>query len=284
MAAPTRRERLRKATVAEIKDGARRLLVTGGVDAISLRAIARDMGMTAPAIYRYFPSLDALVSALAGDLYDELRRCLEAARDDAGPDPVDQLLTMSRAFRAWSVAHPAEFGLIFGAPPPGRNAPVDDGEHPGARLGAVFVRPILDLWRRSPFRAPPGELLHRRLGGLLEPLRLSHGEVPVEVAYAFLSGWTRLYGLVAMEVFHQFDWAVTDTEALFELELETFTAQLLHDPSPGGSRPAGAGSAAAGSAPDAAPVPGAVRAPDVAAPRRDAPAGGEGLTGGGPGQ
>ncbi|MEU6076647.1 TetR/AcrR family transcriptional regulator [Micromonospora sp. NPDC047074] len=233
MAAPTRRERLRTATVTEIKDGARRLLVTGGVDAISLRAIARDMGMTAPAIYRYFPSLEALVADLAADLYNELRLRLEAARDDAGGAPVAQLLAMSRAFRAWSTAHPAEFGLIFGAPVPGRTAFVEGSatpDHPGARLGAVFIQPILDLWRRSPFRAPPGELLERRLGGLLEPLRLSHGEVPVEVAYAFLAGWTRLYGLVAMEVFHQFDWAVTDAGALFELELEMFTAQLLAGP------------------------------------------------------
>ncbi|MEU7997885.1 TetR/AcrR family transcriptional regulator [Micromonospora sp. NPDC049060] len=240
MAAPTRRERLRTATVAEIKDGARRLLVTGGVDAISLRAIARDMGMTAPAIYRYFPSLEALVAALAADFYNELRVRLEAARDDAGGEPVARLLAMSRAFRAWSIAHPAEFGLIFGAPVPGRTAFVDGRatpDHPGARLGAVFIQPILDLWRRSPFRTPPGELLRRHLDGRLEPLRLSHGEVPIEVAYAFLSGWTRLYGLVAMEVFHQFDWAVTEAEALFELELETFAAQLLAGPPPDDSPP-----------------------------------------------
>jgi AcrR family transcriptional regulator len=229
MTAPSRRERLRTATVAEIKDGARRLLVTGGVEAISLRAIARDMGMTAPAIYRYFPSLEALVAALAGDLYDELRVRLEAARDDAGAEPIDQLLAMSRAFRAWSVAHPAEFGLIFGARVPGLDAFVDDcvdPDHPGARFGAVFVQPVIDLWHRSPFPTPPAELLRQHLGGRLEPLRLSHGEVPIEVAYAFLSGWTRLYGLVAMEVFGQLTWAVTEAEALFELELTTFTAQL----------------------------------------------------------
>ncbi|PZF86981.1 TetR/AcrR family transcriptional regulator [Micromonospora deserti] len=229
MTAPTRRERLRTATATEIKDGARRLLVTGGVDAISLRAIARDMGMTAPAIYRYFPSLEALVAALAGDLYDELRLRLEATRDDAGAEPVDQLLAMCRAFRAWSVAHPAEFGLIFGAPSPGLDGFVDDcvdPDHPGARFGAVFVQPIIDLWHRSPFPTPPAELLRQQLGGRLEPLRLSHGEVPIEVAYAFLSGWTRLYGLVAMEVFRQLTWAVTEAEALFELELAMFTAQL----------------------------------------------------------
>ncbi|WP_433391374.1 TetR/AcrR family transcriptional regulator [Micromonospora sp. KLBMP9576] len=240
MDAPSRRERLRSATVAEIKDGARRLLVTGGVEAISLRAIAREMGMTAPAIYRYFPSLEALVAALAGDLYDELRLRVAVARDDAGAEPVDQLLAMSRAFRTWSVTHPAEFGLIFGAPGPGRHTLAGDRggpEHPGARFGAVFIQPILARWQRSPFATPPPELLRRRLGGRLEPLRLSHGDVPVEVAYAFLSGWTRLYGLVAMEVFHQFAWAVTDAEALFELELEMLTAQLLADPPTGGDTP-----------------------------------------------
>src|SRR5688572_27661487 len=78
---PTRRERIRSATVAEIKDHARQLLGSGGPPAISLRAIAREMGMTAPAIYRYFPSLDALVVDLVEDLYDELRLAVEAVRD-----------------------------------------------------------------------------------------------------------------------------------------------------------------------------------------------------------
>src|SRR5258705_7881123 len=86
---PTRRERLRTATVAEIKDHGRRLLTNGGPTAISLRAIARDMGMTAPAIYRYFPSLEALVHELTEDLYDELRENIEAARDAlAAADPL----------------------------------------------------------------------------------------------------------------------------------------------------------------------------------------------------
>ncbi|MEH1013858.1 TetR/AcrR family transcriptional regulator [Micromonospora sp. CPCC 206060] len=229
MTAPTRRERLRTATVTEIKDGARRLLVTGGPDAVSLRAIARDMGMTAPAIYRYFPSLEALVAALAGDLYDELRSTIEAARDSAGDDPVGQLIAMARAFRGWSVTHPTEFGLIFGAPTPGLDAFVagcTDADHPGARFGAVFIQPFLDLWHRTPFRAPPPEMIRQHLGDRLEPLRLSHGEIPIEVAYTFLSGWTRLYGLVAMEVFRQVTWAVTEPEALFETELAIFLDEL----------------------------------------------------------
>jgi AcrR family transcriptional regulator len=232
MTAPTRRERLRSATVSEIKDGARRLLVTGGPQAISLRAIARDMGMTAPAIYRYFPSLDALIVELAGDLYDELRESIERARDGAGDDPVGQLAAMARAFRHWSIQHPVEFALIFGNRMPELAAFDEDCEdptHPGARFGAVFLQPFVELWRRAPFPTPPHELIERRLGRCLDPLRQNYGDVPVEVAYLFLSGWTRLYGLVCMEVFNQLHWAVTEPEALFETELATFFRQLAAD-------------------------------------------------------
>ncbi|MEU5720508.1 TetR/AcrR family transcriptional regulator [Micromonospora sp. NPDC047738] len=227
MTAPTRRERLRTATLSEIKDGARRLLVTGGIEAVSLRAIARDMGMTAPAIYRYFPSLEALVAGLAGDLYDELRQEVEAARDASGPDPAGQLLEMCRALRRWAVGHPAEFTLIFGNPVPGVIEfadQCDNPDHPGARLGAVFLTPFVELTRGSRLPTPPAELLQERLGGHLAPLATSHGPLPIEIAYAFLSAWTRLYGLVAMEVFGHLGWAVDEPEALFETEL---ISQLL---------------------------------------------------------
>ncbi|MET8833675.1 TetR/AcrR family transcriptional regulator [Micromonospora sp. NPDC004540] len=238
MTAPTRRERLRTATLAEIKDAARRLLVTGGVEAVSLRAIARDMGMTAPAIYRYFPSLEALVVALAGDLYDELRREIEAARDAAGADPGDQLVEMCRAMRRWAVGHPAEFTLIFGSPAPGLREFADqcvDPGHPGARFGAVFLTPFVALTRGARLPTPPAELLQQRLGGHLAPLAAKHGDLPIQVAYAFLSAWTRLYGLVAMEVFGHLGWAVDRPEALFETELGTLLAQFRSaDPSPDG--------------------------------------------------
>ncbi|ROT32756.1 TetR/AcrR family transcriptional regulator [Micromonospora sp. HM5-17] len=229
MTRPTRRERLRTATVTEIKDGARRLLVTGGPEAISLRAIARDMGMTAPAIYRYFPSLEALVIELAGDLFDELRRHVEHARDTVGVDPLDQLAAMARAFRDWAIQHPAEFTLAFGSTVPGMDAFQDgclDENHPGARFGMAFLRPMIELWRRAPFPTPPADVLDRRLAASLEPLRRAHGDVPVEVAYVFLTGWTMLYGLVSLEINNHLRWAVSDPQALFEAALAGFLAQL----------------------------------------------------------
>lgn len=225
----TRRERLRTATVAEIKDLARRLLVSGGPHAISLRAIARDMGMTAPAIYRYFPSLDALIIELTEDLYDELRETIEASRV-ATTGPAAELAAMTRAFRRWSVAHPAEFGLMFGNPVPGV-AKFEDGclspEHAGARFGATFLEVFAQLWQETPLVTPPVELIEAKLGPQLQPYRTTHEvDLPAQAVYAYLSAWIRLYGLVAMEVFGHLQWAVTEVEPLFELELAAFLAQL----------------------------------------------------------
>jgi AcrR family transcriptional regulator len=218
-----RRERLRTTTVAEIKALARQLLVAGGPPAISLRAIAREMGMTAPAIYRYFPSLDALVADLTGDLYGELTAEVEAARVP-GQTTLDQLLEMARAFRRWSLAHPAEFGLLFGNPVPGVTRFEEDclrPDHPGARFGAPFLEAFATLYAS---RDVTGR-------GLTEeqfaPFTASSGvALPPPVVHAYLSAWARLYGVVALEVFGHMRWALQDTSALFEVELAAFVDEL----------------------------------------------------------
>lgn len=234
---PTRRERLRSATVAEIKDVARRLLVAGGPASVSLRAIAREMGMTAPAIYRYFPSLDALVLELTEGLYDELSEVVEAARNTAPPDdPIAQLVGMARSFRRWSVTHPTEFGLMFGTPVPEVAIGTDaiaaghcaDGDHAGARFGAPFLQTLHQLWQQTPFPTPPPEVIQAQLGPCLAAQRAigRSTDMPVEIIYTYLSAWTRLYGMVALEVFGHLRWAVTTVEPLFEVELAAFVAQM----------------------------------------------------------
>jgi len=227
---PSRRERLRSATVAEIKATARRLLREGGPAAISLRATARDMGMTAPAIYRYFPGLDALVVELVADLFDELRAAVERVAD---PDPVDRLAAMSRRFRAWALANPGEFALVFGSPVPGvtqfdrHRAQLTDS---GARFGAVFLDTVAAVHATRPLPpAPPADVAERFAAGL-QPYLDAHGDrFPLEVVYAFVAGWTRLYGLVAIEAFGHLSWALTDVEPLFEAELTGIIAGLTGD-------------------------------------------------------
>jgi AcrR family transcriptional regulator len=235
--AATRRERLREGTMADIKRTARELLVYGGPSAVSLRAIGRTLGMSAAALYRYFPSLEALVMELARDLYDELHGAVTVAARDAVADRGDaeadpwavaalRLGAMARAYRAWSVGHPAEFALIFGNPVPGIAELEDDclsPDHPGARFGAAFLEPFVALWRSgdASIRAATD------LGATTAPLVAVHGdELPAGALAAFLAGWTRLYGLVAMEVFGHLRWAVTDVSPLFEAELAAFIREL----------------------------------------------------------
>jgi AcrR family transcriptional regulator len=221
-----RRERLRERTLAEIKELARTQLVAGGPASISLRAIARDMGMTAAALYRYFPALDALVIELCTGLFDEVRAECEAARDALGPaaDPVDRLIVMARTLRRWALAHRPEATLIFGPPVPGVEQfqkQCVDLEHAGACFGNVFVQPMVELWQAG--RLPDASHVDlARLAGALP----AQGELPIEVTAVFLTSWTRLYGVLAAELFGQLSWAATNTEPLFEAEIAFFAAQV----------------------------------------------------------
>jgi AcrR family transcriptional regulator len=229
---PSRRDRPRVTAAAEIKETARRLLAAGGPPAISLRAIARGMGITAPAIYRYFPSLEALVADLCTDLYNELSEVLEAVgvsdqRGWEGPAAAGRLAEMARTFRRWSVTHPAEFALMFGNPVAGADA-FEEGSAlyaAGARFGAAFLGPFADLWRRNPIPIPipPAQTLSAHL----RPYFTRYGDdLPVDAVYLVISAWARLYGVVALEVFGHFQWALTDAEPFFETELSVFLSQF----------------------------------------------------------
>ena len=222
----SRRERLREETLGQIKEVARRQLVDHGPASIALRAIAREMGMTAPGLYRYFPSLDDLVTALVVDCYAELTAQMERARDAVpSKDLPSRLLAVSREFRYWSVAHPAEFGLILGAPVPGFARPPEGPvEEAGARFGQVFREVFVQLWLHRPFPTPDPAELDPRLP--VELQRIPAGSLGPGELYVFVACWLRLYGAVAMEVFGKLRWAVEEGEALFETELRQLSLLL----------------------------------------------------------
>jgi AcrR family transcriptional regulator len=229
----SRRDRVRAATVTEIKDTARRILVAEGVDGLSLRAIAREMGMTAPALYRYFPSREDLVVHLIAELYGQLTDAVEAARDAEAPqDAPRQLTAVSRAFRRWAVDHPREFALLFGSPIPGlettRGAEAPTVAHEaGERFGAVFGELVARIYLTRPVPVPAEEdidpVLQRELREWCTTFPVP---LPIGVAQVFLSCWIRLYGMVAMEVFDHLKFAVTDAEPMFEAELRDLAVKL----------------------------------------------------------
>jgi len=231
---PSRRDRLRAATTEEIIQTARRLLVSSGPEAMSLRAIAREMGMTAPGLYRYFDSHEALNRHVCASIFTELggdiRRAIEAAPAPAAAaaaaDPAAAKLTVKMVaacaeFRRWSLTHQAEFGLLFGVPLPG----LDDGRYDVAdecalAFAGTFLALFLELWAMAPFPVPDAADIDPGLRGQLERYRDWLGtDLPVGAVLTFLRCWTLLYGAVAMEVFGHLRFALDDPAPMFELTL-----------------------------------------------------------------
>ena len=212
--APSRRERARDATVAEIKDTARALLVQQGPDALTVRAIAREMGLTPPALYRYFAGHEELVTAMCTDVLDEITAALEAARDTVGrDDPVGRLMATCRGFREWSLAHPREFQLTFASM-------VDKPKDGGVAFGAVFLGVFVEIWAHQPFLVPTDDQLPHALVAQLREFSARTGDrLPLGVLVAYLSGWVRLYGAVTIEVFGHLGFALADPEPMFEAML-----------------------------------------------------------------
>jgi AcrR family transcriptional regulator len=231
----SRRDRLRADTVREIKETARKVLVEQGVDGLALRAVARAMGMTAPALYRYFDSREDLVEHVVADLYDELVEVLEAARDAARPaTPPVQLLACSRAFRRWAITHHTEFGLLFGSAgdgiiPPHGTASTDDGPAhvAGQRFGAVFAVLVAQVYAQRAFPIPTDDEIEPALKEqLAEWCAKFPVQLPLGVMQVFLSCWIRLYGMVCMEIFGHLRFALDDAGPMFEAELRGL-AQVL---------------------------------------------------------
>jgi AcrR family transcriptional regulator len=224
-----RRERQREATRAEIRQTARQLLVETGPEAMSVSAIARRMGMSGPAVYRYYAGHDDLVGAVIAELFAELTEVLETARDACGADaPGDRLLAMARALRAWATGHAVEFRLLFAAPvPEGNRRPDSERQRAGEQFDRVFLAEVEAVWAERPFPAAD-------LDGLDPGLRLqvtAYTErkgtaLPPAAVQVFLTCWVRLYGLLVMEALDQLAFAYTDPEPLFEACLEDISAML----------------------------------------------------------
>ena len=231
----SRRDRVRAATVTEIKDTARRILVAAGPDGLSLRAIAREMGMTAPALYRYFPSREDLIAALIADLYDELTATLSSAATGTegeaagGGDPRAGITAASWAFRSWALAHPREFGLLFGSPIPGIDTRSDDSPAGLAseRFGQLFGDLVARIYQDEPFPVPAEDEMDPRLRDELRAWCAGlPAELPPGAAQVFVSCWIRLYGMVAMEVFGHLRFALPDAEPMFDAELRDLGVKL----------------------------------------------------------
>jgi AcrR family transcriptional regulator len=217
-ASRTARERVRAELTREIADTARRHLATEGAAGLSLRAVAREMGMVSSAVYRYFPSRDDLLTALIIDGYNAIGAAVEeAAACCRGDDYPGRWLAACRALRTWALAHPHEYALVYGSPVPGYRAPAQT-IGPASRVAAVLGRIISDAQAAGALN-PPGlrAALPGGFGPDAERLRESVlPGAPDDVAARALATWASVFGMVSFELFGQFENVVTDRDGYYD--------------------------------------------------------------------
>jgi AcrR family transcriptional regulator len=242
------RERARIEVTAAIKEEARRQLAAEGAARLSLRAVARELGMVSSALYRYFPSRDDLLTALIIDAYDAIGAAAEKALAQARhAEPADRWIAVCRAARDWAVEHPHEYALIYGSPVPGYSAP-EDTIGPASRVGLALITVARDAHTSGRLGAPQGR-------PLAAPVRADAGrlaadlapELPVAVIAALVAAWAQVFGIISFEVFGQFHRVVDARGPFFDQSAGALAAQVGLAPAQG-RQPGGA---PAGTPPDA---------------------------------
>jgi AcrR family transcriptional regulator len=217
-ASRTARERVRAEIMAEITGIARRQLAEQGAAGLSLRAVAREMGMVSSAIYRYYASRDDLLTALIIDGYTAVGKAVREAEAGAGRgDFMGRWLALCHGFRDWALAHPHEYALLYGSPVPGYRAP-EDTVAPAATTAEVFGRIVADAFAAGALDAPGGyPPPPESFGADAERLRAAVlPGVPDDVIARAATVWPGLFGAVSFELFGQYDNVVSELDAVFD--------------------------------------------------------------------
>jgi AcrR family transcriptional regulator len=226
----SRRDRLRAQTSAEIKAVALTLMADGGPDAIALRAIAREMGMTAGAIYSYFATRDDLITALIGDVYAAAVQVAESARDAVpADDPGGRIMAWALAIRAWALANPAGFRLIYGDPVPGYRPP-DDGPAKDAELRACtgLVGLVAAAWPAA-HRLQPTDRQYAWTDfdpGLAGHVQQDFPALPPAALALTLRVWGRMHGLMSLEIYGHLRALTRDPASVYRDEMRDLIASL----------------------------------------------------------
>lgn len=215
--------------MADIVRIGRQHLATDGAAALSLRAVARDLGVVSSAVYRYVKSRDDLLTLLVVDGYDELGDAVDrAVCAVAADDFVGRQAAIARAVRAWGLAEPATYALLFGSPVPGYQAPAELTTGPGTRVVLALVRVWTEAFAAGRLTPPTVGVASAALTAGFAEIRAELGlDVPDSLISAALFAWAALFGCVSWEIFGQYgDGGVGDSEALFELHLERLSAAI----------------------------------------------------------
>ena len=240
MSHPTRRGRVRAATDKDIRRTARKLLVEQGPEAVTLRAIARELGITAPALYRYYGSRDDLVEHLRLDVCADLAAELGEDIADLTDDGALQLFAVCKGFRRWALTHTNEFTLVFASPTGGV------GSTPGSALsrvdepfGRIFLAAAGQVLANHDLATPssdfvPAELRDDLAGFQADLLAvftesgLAFPEEKLDLGMIFLmiQIWARIYGHVTLEVFGNYPIPMSKPDVLFDAMLADLAREI----------------------------------------------------------
>jgi AcrR family transcriptional regulator len=217
--ATTVRARVRAELTQEIKDTARRQMAEVGSSALSLRAVAREVGMVSSAVYRYFPSRDALLTALIIDAYESLAEVAEEAATDKRGGVTARWLRVTRAIRRWAQANPHDYALIYGSPVPGYRAP-EDTVPPALRVSLVALDLLRDGVASGEVAANDSSTVPRPVHVDLERARDQFApDVPDHVLSRGLMVWTQMFGTISFELFGHLHNVIHDYDAFFDHQM-----------------------------------------------------------------
>jgi AcrR family transcriptional regulator len=212
----TLRARARVELTNEIKAVARRQLAEVGAPGLSVRAVARELGMVSSAVYRYFASRDELLTALIIDAFDAVGEAAERAAAQTRGGMVKRFMALTSAIRAWAIANPHDYALIYGSPVPGYAAPTDTVP-PATRVNAAALRVVADGVASGEIDTSPTGSIPRsvrsdfaRIRGAVAP------GVPDEVLARVLLAWPAIFGTISFELFGHLHRVVDDYDTFFE--------------------------------------------------------------------
>lgn len=210
-------------------------LATDGAAALSLRAVARDLGVVSSAVYRYVSSRDELLTLLVVDGYNDLGDAVDAALADAPDDPIEQMRVLGRTVRRWAHAEPARYGLLFGTPVPGYDAPADQTMAPGTRV-IITLQSLFDRAYRADRLQPPATEVRvtSRLATSFAQIRTElNVDIPDWLIVRGVTFWASLFGAVSADLFDMYGTETfADRDELFELQLDGLLDMLGHRPTP----------------------------------------------------
>ncbi|MER5792865.1 TetR/AcrR family transcriptional regulator [Streptomyces sp. NPDC001980] len=238
------RERRRATAVREILDAAELHITEHGPEGLSLRAVARSLGMTVQALYHYFPNRHALVTMLVTKGYEDLFAAVQAAVDSTADSAagaggtaadsvadrpfVSRLLDAAEGYRRWAVNHPERFKLLFGTPLRGYAAPADGASTIAARrMSTIFQRELFGGFSPEQLAAADMPPLSPQFRAYLDHLPPDGpGVLPPPAIALLMEAWGRMHGMVVLEVFGHTSFLGDHEAELFHLAMRNMLADI----------------------------------------------------------